>query len=267
MRRSLLIVGAAAVLGLGCSSPAPDPQPGVDLAKTDRTLRKEPSYQFQPKYTLLVFGPWAKQRAWVVLDSRVTGDFQQVRGLLYVDRNGDGDLTGPGERIGLKKGESSPTEFEPVEINAEDGRKTYRLHIKSQPLPHYPGFYTPSPGYRGGDPRIWVEDVTAKRMYAVRAVSPAERISAERPQDAPIAHVDGPLVMDFALDKPLLPAGKGEYELRAAVVTHGHPRGIMSAMMFDAIPADAHPTAVLEFPGQSADASPVRIEAVLKRRC
>ena len=41
----------------------------VDLSKIERTIRKEPAYQSKkPKYCLLVFGPEAKSRAWVVLD-------------------------------------------------------------------------------------------------------------------------------------------------------------------------------------------------------
>src|SRR5262249_3777467 len=42
-----------------------------------------------PRYCLLVFGPEAKTRIWLVLDGSV----------LYVDRNGNGDLTDKGERF------------------------------------------------------------------------------------------------------------------------------------------------------------------------
>src|SRR5260370_39867195 len=61
----------------------------ADLAKVDRTIKKEPAYQAKPKYCLLVFGPEAKHRVWLVLD----GD------TLYVDKNGNGDLTEAGKRI------------------------------------------------------------------------------------------------------------------------------------------------------------------------
>src|SRR5947209_3530652 len=60
----------------------------------DRSIAKEPVYQTKaPKYGLLAFGPEAKDRVWLVLD----GD------TLYVDRNGNGDLTEPGERIAAEK--------------------------------------------------------------------------------------------------------------------------------------------------------------------
>jgi hypothetical protein len=40
----------------------------ADLSKVDRTIKKEPAYQGKPKYCLLVFGPEAKARVWLVLD-------------------------------------------------------------------------------------------------------------------------------------------------------------------------------------------------------
>src|SRR6476620_3324956 len=60
----------------------------ADLTKIDQTIRKEPSYQGKPRYCLLVFGPEAKTRVWLVVDGDV----------LYVDRNGNGDLTERNEK-------------------------------------------------------------------------------------------------------------------------------------------------------------------------
>jgi hypothetical protein len=40
----------------------------ADLSKIDRTIKKEPKYKGKPKYCLLVFGPEAKTRIWLVLD-------------------------------------------------------------------------------------------------------------------------------------------------------------------------------------------------------
>src|SRR5262245_45111521 len=64
----------------------------VDLTKVDRAIVKEPKYQSQPRYALLVFGPKADRRAWLVMDGE---------DVLYVDRNGNGDLTEEGERVAL----------------------------------------------------------------------------------------------------------------------------------------------------------------------
>ncbi|MBI3410878.1 MAG: hypothetical protein HY040_21290 [Planctomycetes bacterium] len=64
-----------------------------DLSKVDRTILKEPKYTGKPKYCLLVFGAEAKHRVWLVQD----GD------TLYVDRNGNGDLTEVGEKVAATK--------------------------------------------------------------------------------------------------------------------------------------------------------------------
>src|SRR6476660_2009490 len=87
----------------------------ADLKKVDRQIKKEPAYQSKsPRYVLLAFGPEAKDRAWLVCD----GD------TLYVDRNGDGDLTAPGNKVAAKKdehGDEGPT-FEVGELTL-NGKK------------------------------------------------------------------------------------------------------------------------------------------------
>ncbi|HEY8506570.1 MAG TPA: hypothetical protein VIL46_18450, partial [Gemmataceae bacterium] len=68
--RGFLIAAALAAGGLL------PPAAAADLSKVDRSIRKEPACQTKaPKYCLLVFGPAADYRVWLVLD----GD------TLYVD--------------------------------------------------------------------------------------------------------------------------------------------------------------------------------------
>src|SRR4051812_35843558 len=55
------------------------PVGATDLTKIDRTIKKEPAYEVKPKYCLLVFGPEAKTRVWLILD----GD------TLFLGRDGD----------------------------------------------------------------------------------------------------------------------------------------------------------------------------------
>jgi len=61
----------------------------ADLTQIERNIAKEPAYRSKPKYCLLVFGIEAKAHVWLAQD----GD------TLYVDRNGNGDLTDPREKI------------------------------------------------------------------------------------------------------------------------------------------------------------------------
>jgi hypothetical protein len=74
------------------------PSPAADLAAIDRAIAREPAYAGKsPRYALLVLGPGARDRFWLVKD----GD------TLYVDRNGNGDLTDSGEKIAPRKGGSA----------------------------------------------------------------------------------------------------------------------------------------------------------------
>src|SRR5687767_13811826 len=69
----------------GAASAAPP-----DLTGIRRAVDKEPAYESKaPRYCLLAIGPEAGFRVWLVLDGE----------LLYVDRNGNGDLTEEGERL------------------------------------------------------------------------------------------------------------------------------------------------------------------------
>src|SRR5262245_53850916 len=74
-RPCLLALAAALAWASGATA--------ADLSKLDRNIKKEPAYKGKPRYCLLVFGPEARHSVWLVLD----GD------TLYVDRNGNGDLT------------------------------------------------------------------------------------------------------------------------------------------------------------------------------
>jgi hypothetical protein len=70
------------------------PGQAADLSKIPLRIGKEPAYQTtKPRYCLLVFGPEAKTRVWLVEDGDV----------LYADRNGNGDLTDPEERFRFDK--------------------------------------------------------------------------------------------------------------------------------------------------------------------
>jgi WD40 repeat protein len=73
----------------------------IDLAKIERPAVKLPEPRSAAvQYCLLVFGPDAAQRVMLVHD----GD------RLFVDRNGNGDLTEPGETVAADRRDSKPAE-------------------------------------------------------------------------------------------------------------------------------------------------------------
>jgi len=81
---------AAAVLLIALQEPA-------DFSKVDRKIAKEPKYLANPLYGLIVFDPDGKSKVWFVLD-RSSPEMKE-HDILYLDRNGNSDLTEPGERI------------------------------------------------------------------------------------------------------------------------------------------------------------------------
>ena len=97
MHRLLNHAGTAILLGLMIPVHALAAEP-PDLTKIDRRIVREPKYiSKRPLYGLYVFGPRAATRAWAVLDkSKAEMDEYDV---LYFDRNANGDLTEPGERL------------------------------------------------------------------------------------------------------------------------------------------------------------------------
>jgi hypothetical protein len=94
--RALLAVASVAALALGlCPAPAAE---GPDLSPADHAPKKEPAYVCKkPLYGLAAFGAKAEKKVWLVLD-KSKPDVPRYD-VLYVDRNADGDLTGPGERF------------------------------------------------------------------------------------------------------------------------------------------------------------------------
>lgn len=214
----------------------------VGSAERDQRLRKEPAYRSRaPKYHLLAFGPQAETRVWLVLDGEV----------LYVDRNGNGDLTEEPERV---TGDGNV--FQVGDIPARDSRTRY-AQLKVQRLdPTRPG--------QGLRCVVFVEVPGKYRQFGVVSF-------AGRPQDASVLHFDGPLTMGlidpagqvFArgdkateltawIGTPVLGKEKGD----AACVEHGQ-----------GVPTDVHPVAEIEFPGQDAGARPITVKAVLSQRC
>lgn len=137
------------------------PVQAYDLTKIQRALAKEPTYQASPRYCLLVFGPTAETRVWLVVD----GD------TMYVDRNGNGDVTEPGEKV---QRNYSFTLGDIVERDGHTVHKNLRVILS------------------GDRYRIHVTSNRLGRQMA--GFGQDERVSfASSAKNAPIIHFDGPL--------------------------------------------------------------------------
>lgn len=251
--------------------PAPvKAEPRVDLAKIDRAIKKEPVYKSKtPKYCLFVFGPEAKTRVWLVHDGDV----------LYVDRNGNGDLTEEGERVettddivfvedaaGNSKNRHLPqandtlglkVEFKVGTITERDGKTKHTLWV----------------GLPKDDNRYFLgAEVDGKCLQMIDSGF-GFRFS-DRPKDAPIVHLNGPLVVHPWL--PMLPPetqhpplirGAETNQLVIRIGTDGIGTGTEAWLNpFKGIPEDVHPVADIEFPNKQSGGKPIKVRLSLTKR-
>jgi hypothetical protein len=202
----------SAVIGLALSGRAG----AADSPGIDRSIRKEPAYESKaPLYCLVVFGAEAKVRVWLVLD----GD------TLYVDRNGNGDLTEPGERCAANAILHRP-DAEKAEAawarpwvtlhrpeNRHDVETMRKFDFRCKPHRHeteegpilscWPEVYflhvfqlIPREDHHD---REWVKSFQERPFYVCMAAKggPSQSASlafASRPEDAQVLHFDGPRV-------------------------------------------------------------------------
>jgi hypothetical protein len=228
----------ATLLTLLCAA---QPTLGVDLTKIDRTIAKEPAYQSKsPSYGLLVFGPEAKSRAWVVLD----GD------ILYVDRNCNGDLTEAGERLVIKNPKRNLDKKKPRSSKAVDS-----VHVVITDLggaKHRLTFRLTSTGVG-----------LVARCHGSQYVGSTYRddmVFAARPQDAPIVHLNGPLTLQF-VDPPRQWSPGETVDLVVLFGTPGLGKGTF-AYMIQGFPS--RPTAEIRFPARNPGAKPMVVKVALK---
>jgi hypothetical protein len=237
----------------------------VDLAKIDRSLRTEPTYESEhPQYCLLVFGPQAKTRVWVVLDGDV----------LYLDRNGNGDLTDPGEQIAAKEVYRNLKERPDVEVLREFERNCWKAG--EEPVltcgPEVQWFYINQLVPRADwHDQTWVKSwqekpfdfaVTTKTGGAQRA-----RLRfATSSQEAPILHFDGPPRFVISNDYGQRPFRSGE---PCHLAVELHTQGLNATVRTDYFeaPESVHPVADIEFPPGRPGDDPIRVRVQLKERC
>jgi hypothetical protein len=231
----------------------------VDLAKIDRSLRKEPTYQSkQPQYCLMVFGPEAKTRVWVVLDG----------GVLYLDRNGNGDLTDPGERIVAE-------EVHPERPDVEVTRR-FELTAADEPIllcgPEAQWFQVVQVVPRADwHDQAWVK-LRQEEPYDFvvnTKTGPGQRAKfrfATSPQEAPILHFDGPrrFALSGQFDQPRFRPGES-CELAVELHTQGWNARVRTELY--GVPEDAHPVAEIEFPPSGPGANSTRVRVELNERC
>jgi hypothetical protein len=244
----------------------------ADLAKIQRKIVKEPSYQTKtPKYCLLVFGLEAKTRVWLVQDGAT----------LYVDRNGNGDLTEAGKRVQAKQQSDQFRFFEAGDITI-DGLKHTGLNVwQIKAGPETAG--TDEEWQRiqksGPEPWMWRVAIAAERSaddprklpkkisYIINGDGAGMLLFADRAQDAPIIHLNGPFTLALQDRKQRLLPGE-ERMVQIGVGPQGVGPGTFAFVYYtDLIPTDVYPVAEITFPAKLPGQEPIQRKYTLKQRC
>jgi hypothetical protein len=243
----------------------------VDLAQIDRSIVKEPRYVGTPHYALIVVGPRAEHRSWLVMDGDET---------LYFDRNGNGDLTEPEDHIGL---DAEATEKMHVAgESTHSGMNVFDLGKVSGVALRF-DYWVRNRGFVPADQRLrkimqereandW-ENGTLWRLAAKGGQAQNPVVLAARPVDAQILHLDGPLtfglkwgeiqvlqpwpkttIFDVHIGTPALPPRNCNHRL-------------FSPLTEMEIPRNVHPRATFEFPPKLPGSGPVVRTVELDLRC
>jgi hypothetical protein len=249
------------------------PGSAADLAKVDRAIAGEPTYKSKPKYCLLVFGPEAKTKVWLVQD----GD------TLYVDRNGNGNLTESGKKVAAEKrdgAEEGQFTFKIGEIR--DGSLIHKnLRVSVSKIDHLAkmdemakafldqnpkarGYYImvemEMPGWHG----TGVDGRVQQRASFIDANGVLQ--FADKREEAPVIHFGGPWQVSlFGAHK--LTIGR-ETDVVLGVGSPGVGPGTTAWIDYDnVIPEKVFPTVEVTYSPKHPGDVPVRERYELKRRC
>lgn len=211
--------GIALAVALACGAAS-----AADLTKIDRKLAKEPAYTSgKVRYCLAVFGADADKRLWIAADGRN----------LYVDLNGNGDLTDKNEKLRLA-GEGALQEV------SLDKERTLRITVE--------------------DDEFWLvySGDGVHTQYA--GPKPAAKVA-----EACIVHFAGPLTL--RLDDEELDTAEDEPLLYARLGTPGLGEGTFASISYSKVPGDAHPAAEMELPAKDGSAKSLTVRVTLNERC
>ena len=220
-----------------------------DLSRVDRRVA-EPKYRFVPQYCLLVFGPAADKRVWIVEDGEA----------LYVDRNGNGDLTDPGKAI-------SATEQRKMTISHKGKSAPYseRTYVVGDLLPRDKGArHTQCKLVRyqqGDDAPNYVLSVRVngvKLQYA--GWGPLLRPNREQ---ASIVHFDGPVIPKLLRRRDFRLREKNP-ELNVCIGTPGLGNHSFAYVSHEAVPSNVLTVVEIDWPSATG---PIANRFELTDRC
>ena len=255
---------------------------GADTIKMNRPIKKEPAYRTKPRYCLLAFGTDAKTQIWLVLDGDV----------LYVDKNGDGDLTPAEERFTSTKEQNRSGDLYNVGDIAASGKIYTNVGIRIEKLKDRASTYDDWPAFQksiSADPgaltyQVWAEvpphrpikDVLGQPVARILQIAPGADLNgllqfAERPSATPIIHFGGPWTI-WLNERQKFVLGRPE-QFIAHIGTPGQGPGTFAMIQYHAfddrstlfVPTGAKPVLDVLFPAK--ENGPVAAHFVLEDRC
>ncbi|WP_442483928.1 hypothetical protein [Aeoliella sp. SH292] len=243
----------------------------VDLAAIPRTIGREPEYRSKPHYALVVFGENAEHRSWLVMDGT---------DVLYFDRDGDGDLTDPEDKVELDQEASA--NFKMAKEQGYSGMNVFPIgEVAGTKLSLH--FWVRVEGAVAQDERDrkiqkeraandW-ENASLMRIAADGRAVQNGQILSPSPEKAQVTHLNGPLtfelkwgpgqqletwpkpsVFDVHVGTKCLAAENFKYEVFAPLTEYEPPR-------------DRHPTAVFTFANKDPKGKPIVEIVELDKRC
>ena len=209
-----------------------------DLQSIDRAILKEPAYRTAPKHCLVVFGTIAQTRVWLVLD----GD------KLFIDRNGNLDLTEAGENVKGQPSHQGEIQFNAGIVTAGNG-----VPPKARLEVFMAGELTFVYCHTEGN--TWQRAVVDKEGYLA---------FGNKPQTAPVLHFRGPLTIGLRFNHRFKRQGPAE-DLDIMVGTPGVGPGIFVRYGHETVAKNLHPVVGIEFPG--ANGQSLWFKTALEKRC
>jgi hypothetical protein len=235
------------MIGLFMAGP---PAFAIDYEKLERKLVKEPAYKSNKvRYALLLFGPKARLQVWAVQDGEE----------FYLDRDGNGDLTGKDKKF------SRTRDCKDITLTDPDGKTTYVI--------------TGTAAYDEKKPRqraSLMVSVAIKGPVNYRQYCDVELTHS--PKKARVAHFHGPLTaQSLTLNWELPPGlalrlGDEANDVRMIVGTMNKKAGCWTVVRThegekSAFPKGIYPCVEIEWPAAKRGASAIKEKVTLKLAC
>ncbi len=238
VRRLGTLLATAILTGAASCGRAPPDAGSPPVVERGAPPQVEPGYEMgEPSYCEIALGPGAKARRWVVRSGPT----------LYVDLDGDGNLTEPGER----------------QQGAADGQ---RMSFPAVELTAGAQRYTLTCWFEAGHPVLRLRDPRGRHWKAWGDEAGPLRFATLATQ-APVIHFDGLLWMGIETQQAVVERERGVFRVCAGVGCHGRGAGSFAHLEYAAVPLDALPVARVTFLSAESGDPPVSVTADLDQRC